>query len=230
MVHREPGIKESPVLIPTSIRNEKNRKIFKKETNLPDYQPKIDLCFQLMGKHIPVDHGFALYGAISKVLPSLHEDESAGVRLIRGRYIGNGTIDISPRTDLVLRLPAIGITQYINIAGKRLDILGNILTVGVPMTKALIPAIALYAHQVTTKNGHDQNRFEKEICRQLEDMNVRGKFTVGKRRTFGIHGKQVVSYSMLVYELTAEESISLQENGLGGRRKMGCGFFEPWRG
>jgi CRISPR/Cas system CSM-associated protein Csm4 (group 5 of RAMP superfamily) len=31
-----------------------------------------------------------------------------------------------------------------------------------------------------------------------------------------------------VSELTAEESIRLQEHGLGGRRKMGCGVFEEW--
>lgn len=194
---------------------------------MSDNQPKLDLCFQLMGKLVPVDHGFALYGAMSKTLPDLHRDESVGVKPIRGRYIGDGMLDISPHTELVIRLPAASIAQYINLAGKRLEILGNSLNIGVPMTKALIPAVALYAHQVTTKNGHDQNRFEEEISRQLAAMNVKGKFTVGKRRTFGIHGKQVVGYSILVSELTAEESIVLQENGLGGRRKMGCGFFEP---
>lgn len=156
-------------------------------------------------------------------------DESAGVKLIRGRYVGDGMLDISPRTELTLRLAASDIAQYINLAGKRLDILGQTMTVGVPMTRALVPAVALYAHQVTTKNGHDQNRFEEEIARQMATSNVKGKFAVGKRRTFGIHGKQVVGYSMLVSELTAEESIILQENGLGGRRKMGCGFFEPWK-
>jgi len=45
-----------------------------------------------------------------------------------------------------------------------------------------------------------------------------------------VHGKQVVGYPVLVSELTPEESILLQENGLGGRRKMGCGFFEAFNG
>lgn len=91
-----------------------------------------------------------------------------------------------------------------------------------------MPAVALYSHLVTTKNGQDQKRFEDQIAKQMEHINVHGKLTTRKRRTFCIHGRQVVGYSMMVNELTAEESIALQEHGLGGRRKMGCGFFEPW--
>lgn len=32
---------------------------------------------------------------------------------------------------------------------------------------------------------------------------------------------------MTLEGLTDEGSILIQEHGLGGRRKMGCGFFEP---
>jgi CRISPR-associated protein Cas6 len=193
-------------------------------------EPKVDLCFQSLGQTLPVDHGFALYGAISRVLPAIHEDVEIGLKLIRGRYIGDGILDISPYSELVLRLPTNKIGQYLKIAGKSLDISSHKLTIGVPKTKALIPAVALFAQLVTTKNGHDQNRFEAEIKTQMEKMNVEGKLTVEKRRTFQVHGKQVVGYSVLATELTAEESITLQENGLGGRRKMGCGFFEVWEG
>jgi CRISPR-associated protein Cas6 len=40
-----------------------------------------------------------------------------------------------------------------------------------------------------------------------------------------IHGKTIVGFTVLVQGLTAGESIQLQEEGLGGRGKMGCGFF-----
>ncbi|MCI5210102.1 MAG: hypothetical protein D3910_15200 [Candidatus Electrothrix sp. ATG2] len=53
--------------------------------------------------------------------------------------------------------------------------------------------------------------------------------TIGKRRTFSIRRKKIVGYSLLVSELSAEESLALQEKGVGGRRKMGCGFFNPWK-
>jgi CRISPR-associated protein Cas6 len=192
--------------------------------------PKADLCFRVMGKAIPVDHGFALHSALSAVLPHYHDDPTVGVKLIRGRYIGDGLIDISPSSELVLRLPVRSIPKYLPLSGKRMDIIGQSILVGVPNTRALVPSATLHSHLVTTRNGSDQARFEAEVSRQMEGLKVIGRFSVGERRTFKVHGKQVVGYSLQVSELDAAESIKLQENGLGGRRRMGCGFFEPFEG
>ncbi|MEA1866983.1 MAG: type I-MYXAN CRISPR-associated protein Cas6/Cmx6 [Thermodesulfobacteriota bacterium] len=190
---------------------------------------KVDLRFHVFGQSVKVDHGYALFAAISRVLPEFHEAGDVGLRLIRGRYMGNGQLNISPVSNLVFRLPVSKVAEYINLAGKTLDLDGHQLRIGVPNSQALVPATALYSHIVTTKNGNDQKRFEEEIKRQMETLDCRGRLSVGKRKTFKLHGKQVVGYSVLVSELTAEESITLQEHGLGGRRKMGCGFFEPKR-
>ncbi|MGO9690783.1 MAG: type I-MYXAN CRISPR-associated protein Cas6/Cmx6 [Syntrophobacteraceae bacterium] len=195
-----------------------------------EFDPRVDLCFQITGKTLPVDHGFALYGAINHALPCIHEDREIGLKLIRGRYIGDGILDVSPRSELILRLPASRIAIYIALAGKTLEVIGHRLGVGIPNTRALIPSVALSSPLVTTKNGNEQTRFEAEIKNQMENLGLKGRIAIGKRRTFQVHDKQVVGYSVLVSELTPEESILLQENGLGGRRKMGCGFFEPWKG
>lgn len=192
-------------------------------------EPKVDLAFHVMGRRVPVDHGYALYAAVSRLLPGFHEEQNAALGLIRGRYIGEGLLDISPNTEIVIRLPASRIASALPLAGKALDIIGHSLRIGVPTTRALVPATALYAHLVTTRNGNDQARFEEEIHRQADSHGVKGRLSVGERRTFSVHGKQVVGYSVLASELTAEESIALQEQGLGGRRKMGCGFFEVWK-
>lgn len=191
--------------------------------------PKVDLSFVAMGSRLPVDHGYALYAAVCRVLPSHHEEADAAMGFVRGRYVGNGVLDISPRAELVVRIPAGGIPPYLRLAGKTLEIDGHRLRLGVPQTRPLVPAAALYAHLVTTRNGNDPARFEAELRRQADALGIKGKLTIGERRTFGVHGKQVVGYSVLASELTAEESIALQETGLGGRRKMGCGFFEVWR-
>ncbi|MGA3115402.1 MAG: type I-MYXAN CRISPR-associated protein Cas6/Cmx6 [Syntrophobacteraceae bacterium] len=193
-----------------------------------EFDPRVDLCFQITGQTLPVDHGFALYGAINHVLPCIHEDREIGLKLIRGRYIGNGILDISPKSELILRLPASRIAIYIALAGKTLEVIGHRLGVGIPNTRTLMPSVALSSPLVTTKNGTEQARFEAEIKNQMENLGLKGRIAIGKRRTFQVHGKQVVGYSVLVSELTAEESIRLQENGLGGRRKMGCGVFEAW--
>jgi len=48
-----------------------------------------------------------------------------------------------------------------------------------------------------------------------------------RRHVLRIKGQQVVGFSVQLTGLTAEESVTVQEHGLGGRRKMGCGFFVP---
>lgn len=194
------------------------------------YEPKVDMCFPVLGKLLPVDHGYALYGAISRVMPIIHEDQQIGLKLVRGRYIGSGLLDISPTSELVLRLPISKVGHYLGLAGKKLEVSEHGLRVGVPRTRALIPAVALSSPLVTTKNGQDPDRFEAEVRSQMASLNLKGRMCIGKRRTFQVHGKQVVGYEVLVSELTAPESIQLQEIGLGGRRKMGCGFFELLRG
>ncbi len=205
-------------------RAEKERELM----NMMD--AKVDLGFKVTGTELPVDHGFALYGALSRVLPFFHEEGDLGLKFIRGRYVGGGMLDISPRSELVLRVPAYRISAFLDLAGKSLDVCGHSLSVGAPITRCLVPAAVLHSPLVTTRNGNDRVRFEAELNHQMEQMGVRGKLSIGRRRTFTIHGKQVVGYEVLISELTAEESISLLGLGLGGRRKMGCGFFEVRKG
>lgn len=189
----------------------------------------VDLSFPIQGRTIPVDHGFALYGALSRVCPRLHDATRVGVHRIRGKYAGGALLGLSSRSSLILRLPADQIPDYLALSGKRIDVDGHELRLGVPNPFLLKPVTTLYAHLVTTRNGQDEARFREEVTRQLERLGVKGRFIVGKRKTFTVHDKQVVGYSMLVTELTAEESIALQERGVGGRRKMGCGLFTKVR-
>ena len=48
--------------------------------------------------------------------------------------------------------------------------------------------------------------------------------------TLRIKGLAIVGYGLLVSELSAADSLTLQERGLGGRTQLGCGFFVPAKG
>lgn len=128
-----------------------------------------------------------------------------------------------------MRLPVELIPSFLPLAGKSLQLGEDKLRLGIPQPHALQPVPNLYAHLVTTKNGQDEARFDEEIARQLAALGIQGKAQRGPRRTFRIKDKRVVAHTLLVTELTAEESIRLQEAGLGGRRKLGCGVFLPWQ-
>jgi len=195
--------------------------------------PAIDVAFPLQGDAIPVDHGYALYAALAH-LPTvgawLHETDQVAIHPVRGHYAGNGLLKLSDASRLRLRLPAACLPQVLPLAGKSVEIDGHRLRIGVPQTTLPQSAVALYAHVVTTRNGQDEDRFDAEIRHQLDTLAIRARPTRGKRRVLRIRDKNVIGHSLLVSELTAEESIRLQETGLGGRRKMGCGVFIPWRG
>ncbi len=80
---------------------------------------------------------------------------------------------------------------------------------------------------MTIKGFPKEEEFLAAAQRQREQLGIKGQAHLGARRTLRVRDKQVVGFAMDVTQLTAEESLTLQEKGLGGRRKMGCGVFVP---
>lgn len=190
----------------------------------------IDLSFSLVGPAvIPADHGYHLYAALSRVLPLLHETNGIAVHPIRGLQIGDRQMSLTERSRLVLRCDADHIGQLLALAGKQLSIAGRSIRVGVPQVFALQPAPALRSRLVTIKGFLDAEPFLAAIRRQLDDLSVStaAEITLSRRRTLCIRDKEVVGHETIVEALTAEESLAIQERGLGGRRHMGCGVFVP---
>jgi len=200
--------------------------------------PVIDLSFVLVGTSIPLDHGYTLFSALCRVVPALHGDRRAGVHPIRGRQTAPGVLSLTERSRLKLRLPSEEIAPYIAVAGRSLDLEGHHVRVGIPQVEALVPSTNLAARLVTFRNALDPSAFEADCRRELERMQISGtpqlvpatrsKFAGQPlRRVLRVKDRRVVGYALRVLGLTAEESIVLQENGLGGRRRMGCGMFGP---
>ena len=191
--------------------------------------PYVDLAFRLNESVIFVDHGYALYGALSRIFPEIHEDRDIKVQPIRGIYNGKGELRLSAFSRLVIRLPDSDVKSYLGLTGEVLDVDGHIIRVGVPEVRKLLPVPRLRSRLVTIKGFLEEEEFLEALKRQLEDLNIAGEVLLGKRRTFRVKQKQVVGFEVAVMKLTAEESLKLQERGVGGRQKMGCGVFVPWR-
>jgi CRISPR-associated protein Cas6 len=209
--------------------------------------PKVDLSFPLLGQPIPADHGYLVYSAVSRLLPAAHppvrqafqpDDPQAdgyGIHPIRGRQLGGRTLQLAEHSRLVIRTDAEHIARFLPLAGKQLRLLDRALRIGVPQVRSLVPAPALRSRLVTIKlpdvaaQAADAaaGTFRAAALRKLGDLGVSTEavLTLGKRRTLRIKDKEVVGYEVVVEALTAEESIRLQEAGLGGRRHMGCGVF-----
>lgn len=198
-----------------------------------DAQHIVDCAFELRGECIPLDHGYALYSALCATAaagPWLHSAEQVAIQLIRGDYVSPGLLRLTDKSRLRIRLAATVLPNVLTLAAGSIQLDGHELRIGVPQTRLLRPSVALYAHVVTTRNGDDEARFDAEVGAQLERLGIRAKATRGKRRVVRVKDKTVVGHSLLVSELSADHSLRLQASGLGGRRKMGCGVFIPWRG
>lgn len=196
----------------------------------------IDLSFPAWSTHpIPADHGYHLYAAISRLLPALHESNGIAIHPLPGRQCGDRLMMLLPWSAITLRVQPDRIPDLLPLAGKRIDLGGCILRIGVPQVAPLRPATALRSRLVTIKGFMELDPFREAARRQLDALGVSTQATLaiptrdGRpiRRTLRIRDKEVVGYEVVLEALSADESLRIQESGLGGRRHMGCGVFVP---
>ena len=211
----------------------------------------VDLIFAAQGDAIPRNHGYALYGAIARVVPAVHQAKDIGIFPINGSSTGDGTLLLTDRSMVRFRVSADRLPILLPLAGKAMELDGHRLRLGVPHVAALIPAPVLSSSLVLIKLADAGSKeaggivtpdaFLAAARRKLVAMNIQAEPGIQKirtgpragqarRRVVRVKDQTHVGYAMIVQGLTAEESIRLQEEGLGGRRLMGCGLFLPERG
>jgi CRISPR-associated protein Cas6 len=208
----------------------------------------VDLVFPVIGSRLPTDHGYALYGAMSRLLPCLHDGSVPfGFVPITGAPVGRGLLQIEARQSrLRLRVPAHDIPRVLPLAGKRLEMDGHGVRLAVPQVEALQPVTELIARTVAINYEFNEQAFLtvegflqsarrqlaklaiKGICRVPEGFDRDGR-KVPIRRVVRIKDVRIVCFPLLVDGLKPDESLRLQEQGIGGRRRMGCGVFIPAR-
>lgn len=213
-----------------------------KENTLTVYaaetMPAVVVQFPAQGRQLPADHGYALYSAVTRQLPALHGAPWLGLELLSGVPWREGIIVLPTRgAHLRLRVPADRYAVVLPLAGKRLDIAAHTLRLGIPTARPLQPAPSLYARCVTIKKFTEPESFLDAARRQLDALGVsatlelplddQGRF---RRRIIQIHGTRIVGFSLAAHGLGDEHSVRLQTHGLGGRRSMGCGHFNPISG
>ncbi|MDO5579545.1 MAG: type I-MYXAN CRISPR-associated protein Cas6/Cmx6 [Planctomycetia bacterium] len=189
----------------------------------------VKFLLQAQGKVIPADHAYSLYSAISKIVKTIHEEGDIGIHSITGTQTGDRGLLLGKSSCLVLRLDSDRISEILPLAGKCLAVEGTVLPVGIPSVYVLSPSPFLRSRLVTIKGFMEEPVLKDAILRQCEEMEISNSINIAltKRRTLRIHNKDIVGYEVYLSNLTESESIRLQEKGLGGRRKMGCGIFLP---
>jgi CRISPR-associated endonuclease/helicase Cas3 len=187
----------------------------------------VELKFPFEGHVFPSDHGYGLYGAISRIVPEAHGANWLAIETIPGTARGNGVTQLDQEASLKIRIPQDHVPLMLKLAGKRLDVDGHAIRLGAPQIFLLKPAAALYARVVTIKGFTEPEPFLGAVCRKLDELGVKGEPVVGPRRVVKVSQHTIIGFGLTIHELSDEGSIILQEQGLGGRRRMGCGIFFP---
>ena len=188
---------------------------------------KVEIQFPFTGTTLPSDHGYALYGALSRIVPELHEAEWAAIETIPGIASGDGVTYLDPEARLKIRLPQEQIPNMLHLTGKRIELDGHAIRLGNPQITVLTPSPQLYARIVTIKGFTEPEPFLEAVLRKLTGIGISGEPAVGPRRIVRIGRQAIVGFALAIYELDAQDSLRLQQEGMGGRRRMGCGIFFP---
>ena len=189
---------------------------------------KVDLRFPASSsKAIPSDHAYPLFSALSRRFPQLHKPNCVAIHPICGNQLGDRRIRLTDRSELIVRCNDDGITDWLPLAGTQIDIVGAPVTLRSPRVVTLCPSAALRSRLVTIKGFMESETFQRAVRRQLDSLGVSAEVSLMlcKRRTLRVKDKEIVGFELVIEQLTADESIVIQEHGIGGRRHMGCGIF-----
>jgi CRISPR-associated protein Cas6 len=191
---------------------------------------RIEVAFPLVGERVPVDHGYALFGAMSRVLgEGLHDAKWLSVLPIRGFSRGDGTLGLAPHNNaLRMRIEPAHIVDVLPLAGKELALENCSVLVGVSRVFAITPHPNLHARMVTIKGFLEEVPFREALVRQMEALGgVKADIELTRRHVITIAGDKVVGFGVTLRGLSDEHSIAVQSYGFGGRQRFGCGGFAP---
>lgn len=197
-----------------------------------------EVSFKIQSKILPMDHSFLLAQALLKHLPWLAET-NAGIHDI-GVADGNGWEQSkeggfyypSKRSKLTLRIPFEHLEDVKKLAGKTLD-LGDyeVNVVKFINSKLLSDMPVLFAKQVACEKNMSEDDFLQLCFNQLSKLNIKvTKMMAGLEHNIQTSDGAIHTRSLMVADLTKNESVLLQEKGLGDHRLLGCGLFIPQKG
>jgi CRISPR-associated protein Cas6 len=201
----------------------------------------VDLAFRIDCPTLPLDHAHALSSALLAILPWLEDEDCAGVHLIHGAASGNGwyrpedtatgVLHLPRRTRLRLRVPGHRIEEARELTGQRLDIDGHELEVGASEVHLLSSLSTLFSRYVITDADSDEQAFLEQAARGLRELDIDcRKMLGGISHVLQFPDGPVHTRSLMVAELEPEQSVRLQQFGLGEGRSFGCGLFVPHKG
>jgi len=184
----------------------------------------VDAVFPIKGETLPRDHAQSLRQFLCSRWPWLGTDELAAIHPIKVVQGNDDQALLSQRARLVLRIAACRSDELLSLTPMELNVAGHCVQLGQPHLRPLQANSTLYAYKVAVGDG-DETRFMAEIERELRALEIGGERVCGKRQRMTVQGAMLDTFSLMLHSLPAQQSLRLQQHGLGPHRLLGCGIF-----
>ncbi|OUD12489.1 type I-MYXAN CRISPR-associated protein Cas6/Cmx6 [Thioflexithrix psekupsensis] len=198
---------------------------------------QVDVAFEIVkGQVLPWDHAYLLSQAIQGHLPWFARTAGAALHLIRVAEANGwqkpteneGVFYLSRRTRLMLRVPTEHLAAAHALTGQRLEIGEYSLSIGQGQVRPLKPFPVLIAHHVLAPVDQDESDFIAESVAQLRHLHIHcRKVLCGKQHQWQSPEYPLLTRSLMVADLNREDSLRLQQHGLGIAQHLGFGVFVP---
>jgi len=198
-----------------------------------------DVVFKLTGSQLAVDHAQSLAQAVCAKLTDDTQSQ-IGIHQVRVAESGNGWrrpgsgdefLQLSRRTKLKLRVHQDVYEDVLRLTGSELEMDGQRLKVGVSAVKKLTSITTLFSHGIVCDDAQSETEFLADMAATLQQMEIKVKKMIcGMTHSIRSDNGSVFTRALMVANLTPEESVLLQQRGIGAGRLIGCGLFVPHRG
>lgn len=186
----------------------------------------VDVVFPITGHALPRDHAQVLQQAVCAQWPWLSTDALAGIHPIK---LVPGIDDVallSKRSNLLLRVDQQRADALLALTGLDLQVADHTLRLGSAHRRELQPHSTLYAYKIAAESA-DEMTLMAAVERELAMLGIGGERVCGKRQSMWVSGQEVSTFSLMLHALPPDQSLRLQQQGLGAHRLLGCGIFVP---
>jgi CRISPR-associated protein Cas6 len=197
----------------------------------------LDAVFAISCRSLPVDHAYALSQAIQAALPWFAQEPGAGLHTIYGAASASGwtrpegadaLLQLSHRAKLALRLPRHRLDDAATLLGRTLQVAGWPLRVDRLSLRPLSRITTLFSRCVVFAAAGDEAAFLAAAAGALGALGINpGTMLCGRVTPVATPARTYQTRSLMLAGLTPEQSLALQQHGLGVERKLGCGVFIP---
>ena len=143
--------------------------------------------------------------------------EMAGVRA------DGENIFLSKRAKLCLRVRKDHADKIREIEGKKIKLFGNELNIGKSKIKSFLVVRDLFCRFVSCNEDLPEENFLEEVQTELRAYKVNiNKALCGQSKRISFGEKSLYTRSLMIADLTKEEAVILQEEGVGKHRLFGC--------